>query len=310
MITYVYGDIFSSPAKVLVNPVNTVGTMGSGLAHDFKRFYPEMYDLYREQCEMDQFTIGQLMLYRTPHKWVLNFPTKKHWRANARTDYIEAGLQKFATQYANLNITSISFPALGTGRGKLDWQTEVRPLMEAYLVPLPIMVYVHLFDENDRFYDDKRNIRALRAWLNGQPKSLSFDAFWKRLEALANQTPDMQTLDETQRRFRISATARKGRQRASIKITPTNEKPIFIPETSLTDLWQYIQRAGYIMPQNLPNGLDDSSDYVIALLSQLDILQPVHLALVGGFKVIGLNYVPPLKRKPDTYTIIFESTNE
>src|SRR5262245_9162863 len=119
MITYVYGDIVYSPARVLVNPVNTVGAMGTGIASDFKRFYPDMFIAYRDLCQEDRLDVGQLFLWRTPHKWVLNFPTKKHWRAGSKLEYIETGLQKLASIYAAKGISSISFPMLGTGSGGL-----------------------------------------------------------------------------------------------------------------------------------------------------------------------------------------------
>ena len=80
MITYVVGDLFRSPARVLVNTVNTVGVMGKGIAKDFKFIYPEMFKQYQVLCEKNLFNIGQLWLYKTHHKWILNFPTKKHWR--------------------------------------------------------------------------------------------------------------------------------------------------------------------------------------------------------------------------------------
>ena len=81
MITYVYGSLFYSPARVLVNPVNTVGAMGAGLARDFKRIYPDMFAEYRELCEHDRFKVGNLFLFQAGHKWILNFPTKNHYRA-------------------------------------------------------------------------------------------------------------------------------------------------------------------------------------------------------------------------------------
>ncbi|HEX2618839.1 MAG TPA: macro domain-containing protein, partial [Phototrophicaceae bacterium] len=147
MITYVNGDLLQSPAKVLVNPTNTVGVMGRGLAADFKRIYPEMFDQYRTLCETRRLAVGQLHLYRTPHKWVLNFPIKKHWREEVRLDDIEAGLQKFAAIYADQGMTSVSFPAVEMGDTELNWRYKVRPLMEAYLDPLPIMIYIHRVSE-------------------------------------------------------------------------------------------------------------------------------------------------------------------
>lgn len=144
MITYMVGDLFTSPAKVLVNPVNTVGVMGKGIAKDFKRIYPEMFEKYQYFCEQGMFNVGQLWLYKAPHKWILNFPTKKHWRDKSKIEYLEAGLQKFADTYDSKGMLEVSFPMLGCGHGGLDWEKEVQPLMEKYLQPLPINVYIHV----------------------------------------------------------------------------------------------------------------------------------------------------------------------
>ena len=145
MITYVVGDLFTSPAKVLVNTVNTVGVMGKGIAKDFKRIYPEMFERYQYFCEQGMFNVGQLWLYKTPHKWILNFPTKEDWRGKSKIEYLEKGLRKFKDTYDEKGIESISFPMLGCGHGGLDWEREVQPLMEKYLQPLPINVYIHVF---------------------------------------------------------------------------------------------------------------------------------------------------------------------
>ena len=142
MITYVIGDLLKSPADVLVNTVNTVGVMGKGIANDFKKIYPEMFTQYQKLCEKGLFNIGQLWIFKTKNKWVLNFPTKKHWRNPSKIEYIEAGLDKFVKTYAEKGITSISFPMLGCGNGELNWETEVRPLMEKYLKNIPIDIYI------------------------------------------------------------------------------------------------------------------------------------------------------------------------
>lgn len=92
MITYVEGDLFTSPAQVLVNTVNTVGVMGKGIAKEFKDIYPDMFRACRRLCERDELIVGKIFLHRTPHKWVLNFPTKRHWRQRSRVEDIEAGL--------------------------------------------------------------------------------------------------------------------------------------------------------------------------------------------------------------------------
>lgn len=97
MITYLKGDIFSSPAQVLVNTVNTVGVMGKGVALEFKKRYPAMFKSYERVCDEKQLEIGKLLLWKGPEKWVLMFPTKKHWRSPSKLEYIEAGLQNSRT---------------------------------------------------------------------------------------------------------------------------------------------------------------------------------------------------------------------
>ena len=76
----------------------------------------------------------------------MNFPTKRHWRGRSKIEYIESGLKKFARTYEQKGITSISFPMLGSSNGGLDWETQVKPLMEKYLKDLPIEVRVHEYD--------------------------------------------------------------------------------------------------------------------------------------------------------------------
>ena len=125
MIVYVSGNIFESPAQVIVNTVNTVGVMGKGIAKEFKRIYPDMFDKYRELCENQELNIGQLWLYKTSNKLILNFPTKKHWRSPSRTEYIEEGLKKFQEIYTKWGIHSIAFPPLGCGNGELNFERHV-----------------------------------------------------------------------------------------------------------------------------------------------------------------------------------------
>src|ERR1700716_765140 len=121
MITYVDGYLLQAPAQTLVNTVNTVGVMGKGVAKEFKAAFPEMYAEYRRLCELGKLRVGQLWLYKSPHKWVLNFPTKTDWRRPSRPEYVEKGLQKFVETYAQQGIASAAFPALGCGNGGLDW---------------------------------------------------------------------------------------------------------------------------------------------------------------------------------------------
>ena len=143
MLKYVEGDLFCSPAQVLVNTVNTVGVMGKGIALEFKKKYPKMFSQYKEQCDKHRMVIGRLMLWYAPDYWILQFPTKEHWRSPSKLEYIEKGLMTFVRKYANYNISSIAFPKLGCGNGELDWN-DVKPLMEKYLKDLPIEVFIYL----------------------------------------------------------------------------------------------------------------------------------------------------------------------
>ena len=151
MIKYVQGDIFNSPAQVLVNTVNTVGVMGKGIALSFKKMYPDMYEAYRKECDKHRLIIGKLMLWYGTDHWVLMFPTKEHWRNPSRIEYIEKGLMTFVRKYTDYNITSIAFPKLGCGNGELDW-TDVKPLMERYLKDLPIDIYIYLLNILNLFH--------------------------------------------------------------------------------------------------------------------------------------------------------------
>lgn len=137
MIKYIKGDLFSSLAQVLVNTVNLDGVMGKGIALQFKKLYPEMFKKYQAYCEQKLLQIGKLQIYKTPNKWILNFPTKNHWRNKSKMEYIEKGLQKFVDTYADRGITSVAFPKLGCGNGGLEWQ-EVKPVMDRYLKNLLI----------------------------------------------------------------------------------------------------------------------------------------------------------------------------
>ena len=142
-IHYLTGDIFTSNAQVIVNPVNCKGHMGRGLALIFKQRYPEMFAVYRQECDTGQLRIGHPTLYRDSTPWILNFPTKDDWRLPSKLEYIETSLHYFVDNYKRASITSIAFPKLGTLNGKLSWD-KVGPLMAQYLDVLDIDVYIYL----------------------------------------------------------------------------------------------------------------------------------------------------------------------
>lgn len=173
MIEYIEGDIFDSPAQVIVNTVNTVGVMGKGLALSFKQRYPQMFEKYKVACEKHQLTTGKLMLFYEPDHWLLLFPTKENWRNPSKIEYLEKGLMKFVNTYADKNISSVAFPRLGCGNGELNWE-EVRPIMEKYLKPLPIDVYIYL-GTNPEIKPEHKEQQITIEWLKENAKDMSFN---------------------------------------------------------------------------------------------------------------------------------------
>src|SRR5258708_633752 len=98
-IQYLKGDIFNAEAQTIVNPVNCKGIMGAGLALAFKKRYPDMFSVYQQECRDGHLQIGQSTIYKNSTPWILNFPTKDHWRLSSKLEYIEEGLQHFAAFY-------------------------------------------------------------------------------------------------------------------------------------------------------------------------------------------------------------------
>lgn len=133
------GDIFTSTADVLVNPVNCVGVMGAGLARSYARYWPAMAREYSQRCRRGEVQIGRIDLHQVHHHFqdrpllVANLPTKRHWRNPSEADWVQQGLDALAAYLrANPQITSVAVPALGSGLGNLRW-SSVRPMILATL---------------------------------------------------------------------------------------------------------------------------------------------------------------------------------
>ena len=143
MFKALIGDLFASQAQTLVNTVNCVGVMGKGVALEFKKRLPSLFDDYAARCARKEVRLGEPYLFAgTDGRQVLNFPTKGHWRSPSRLADIESGLDHFVKHYAEWGIASIAFPPLGCGNGGLDW-AEVGPLIYGKLHRLPIDVEVY-----------------------------------------------------------------------------------------------------------------------------------------------------------------------
>ena len=136
MITFKQGDLFQDQSEALVNPVNCVGIMGKGLALEFKNRFPDNFKEYKQACWKAQVQPGRMFVFNTYqpkiHQYVINFPTKRHWRDPSRIEDIETGIQALAEEVRSRRITSIAIPALGSGLGGLRWN-EVRPIIESGL---------------------------------------------------------------------------------------------------------------------------------------------------------------------------------
>jgi len=141
------GNIFTSKAQTIVNTVNTVGVMGAGIALEFRLRYPDMYEKYIKLCNDSLIEIGKLWLYKSSKRWILNFPTKEHWKFDTKPEYLEKGLEKFVNSYKTKQITSIAFPLLGTKNGKLSTDLALK-IMYQYLSKIDIPVEVYQYDDN------------------------------------------------------------------------------------------------------------------------------------------------------------------
>ena len=287
MILYVQGDLFQSPAQVLVNTVNTVGVMGKGVALQFKRHFPEMYTKYLDLCEKADFNVGSLWLYKTPNKWVLNFPTKRHWRQPSRIEYVESGLKKFVETYSSMGIHSIAFPPLGCGNGQLDFRSQVQPLMEKYLQPLPIEVFV--YPERDNAFVEHLQPEKMTDWLRTEPQSLPFSEVWEDIKSILEDKSEFETVAK-QKPF----LAHISHDPLGIRVKAAAQK-YMMPYDKLSSLWQQLRTYGFSMRHIAP-GIDRQVSYIHSILAELEYVTPVYLAddysKYGSASMIGLQILP------------------
>ena len=136
-----HGDLLrQDDVDAIVNTVNCVGVMGKGIALQFKHKFSDNFKAYQAACKTGEVCIGRMFVHDNgalarPH-YIINFPTKDHWRGNSRIEFIQSGLVDLVAQLERLQIKSIAVPPLGCGNGGLEWD-EVRPLIEHALGTLP-----------------------------------------------------------------------------------------------------------------------------------------------------------------------------
>jgi O-acetyl-ADP-ribose deacetylase (regulator of RNase III) len=142
MIKETTANLFEAKAEALINAVNCVGVMGKGIALQFKQKFPaDYFNAYKLACQTGELAIGSVQVYelknaQTNPRYIINFPTKRHWREQSRIEYIEGGLQSLIEAVERYKIKSIAMPALGCGLGGLDYE-EVKPLIEKAFSDLP-----------------------------------------------------------------------------------------------------------------------------------------------------------------------------
>ncbi len=162
-VKIVTGNIFTTECQVLVNAINCVGVMGAGIALECRLRYPEMHEKYIQLCDKHKIDIGLLWLYKCPERWILNFPTKKHWKYPSKKEYLHAGLQKLCDSYQARGIKSIAFPLLGADKGGIPTE-ESMSIMQSYLrnIDIPVEIYKYDPKAKDDLYD------KTKGWLLNQ----------------------------------------------------------------------------------------------------------------------------------------------
>jgi O-acetyl-ADP-ribose deacetylase (regulator of RNase III) len=287
MLTYLTIALFDSPAQALVNTVNTVGAMGKGIAAVFKGLYPEMYEEYRALCRQGKFDVGMLYIYRTHNKTIVNFPTKEHWRQRSRVEYIEAGLRKFVDRYADYGISSVSFPQLGCGHGELDWERQVRPVMERYLRDLAIPVYIHLYPQATDFVPERLDVDYAKQ-MRLERQMISVGRLWQDLQGVVSQAagdaynltlfgPTI-TMDDEHLHFQ-----------------PPSGEEVVVYREDVEDLWNTLRLRGTVSEEDVPQWIEEhgATEWLFAFLQKLEYIRPVTLRRKsGGPGSEGLRYDP------------------
>lgn len=145
MLTFTQGNLLEARVEALVNTVNTVGVMGKGIALMFKERFAENFRVYSTACKAKEVTTGKMFVTRVQEldgpTWIVNFPTKQHWRGNSRMEWIVDGLQDLRRFLIDNQVKSIAIPPLGAGNGGLNW-ADVRAQLEATLGDLETNILV------------------------------------------------------------------------------------------------------------------------------------------------------------------------
>lgn len=147
MIRYTQGNLLEAPAEALVNTVNEVGVMGKGIALMFREAFPENTEIYTDASKRGEVKVGRMLVVRnrdlTGPKWIINFPTKKHWRNPSKLEWVRDGLRDLVQAVQEKQIHSIALPPLGCGNGGLSWPHVKQEIEAAFggLADVDVIVY-------------------------------------------------------------------------------------------------------------------------------------------------------------------------
>jgi len=272
MLIYRRTSLLESTAQTLVNTVNCIGVMGKGLAQEFKVREPAMFTAYKRICDQHLLEPGKLWLWRGSPSWVLNFPTKQHWRQPSKLEWVEAGLEKFVSAYEAQGITEISFPKLGCGNGNLEWH-EVRPVMERYLGKLPIKVYIHDFTRDIGLPEHLEAIAdSVRQAGHAQP---SFENFMQSLHRIVDLGGEHLVELGSRSPFRAAMTAPH-----ALAIEARDAHWQF-EEEALRGVWLELQ-SGVVTMDAAAWTARDAGPQMVSLLSLLPGLRPIEIQRRGA----------------------------
>ena len=272
MLIYRRTSLLESDAQTLVNTVNCVGIMGKGLAQAFKEREPQMFAAYKRICDQHMLEPGKLWLWRGSPNWVLNFPTKLHWRNPSKLEWIKAGLEKFVSAYEAQGITEVSFPKLGCGNGNLDWD-EVRPVMERYLGGLPIKVYIHDYTRDIGLPEHLETIAdAVRRAGAREP---SFEGFLQSLHQVVELGGEQLVELGSHAPFRAAMTA------PDALAIEAGDAHWQFEEEALRGVWLELQ-SGVVTKERAAWTARDAGPQMVTLLSLVPGVRPIEIQRRGA----------------------------
>jgi hypothetical protein len=222
-----------------------------------------MFEQYKRICSEGLLDVGKLWLWKGTEQWVLNFPTKRHWRYPSKLEFVERGLQKFVAEYDHRGIREIAFPRLGCGNGGLNWP-EVRELMEHYLEPLPIKIYIHDYSVD---LPSPEHLRSIQGSLGG-----TFHDFMCDLRAAIAQNDGHFKTVTNSRSFK--AEFEESAEALSIR---TEKSRFTVDDLDLYDLWLLLQK-GPVEVKRMVGGAKEAGYYLLPILTSLSYLRLVRVS--------------------------------